>query len=242
MLLTPFNRYNCIALLNTLFPPLDSRPPTPHLNGKLLLDHRMRFYDYISSFEKKGVQVLKPVIEQDRRPGEKTGWPVARGMIDSYLNLANNIINECSEVTGCQHFAETEAGQRKGRKVDSGISFTSSERPSTSGSSSSSSKNSTKPSTPLSQNTQAKGSNGSTLERIAREIKKLKSRGDLREAAKEPSKRPNTVKKIKSSGLLRETMRSLSMTDEPTFDPDKFKQQRKQWEAKNAHKLRQATE
>ncbi|EFQ97504.1 hypothetical protein MGYG_00544 [Nannizzia gypsea CBS 118893] len=242
MLLTPFNRYNCIALLNTLFPPLDSRPPTPHLNGKLLLDHRMRFYDYICSFEKKGVQVLKHVIEQDKRPGEKTGWPVARGMIDSYLNLANSIINECSEVTGCQHFEEaTEAGQRKGRKVDSGISFTSSERPSTSGSSSSSSKNSTKNSAPPSQNMQHKGSNGSTLEKIAREIKKLKSRGDLRDAAKEP-KRPNTVKKIKSSGLLRETMRGLSMSDEPTFDPDKFKQQRKQWEAKNAHKLRQATE
>ncbi|KAF3490920.1 uncharacterized protein GIQ15_00437 [Arthroderma uncinatum] len=242
MLLTPFNRYNCIALLNTLFPPLDSRPPTPHLNGKLLLDHRMRFYDYISSFEKKGVQVLKHVIEQDRRPGEKTGWPVARDMIDSYLNLANSIINQCSEVTGCQHFEDAaDAGQRKGRKVDSGISFTSSERPSTSGSSSSSDKNSTKPSTPQSQISQPKASNGSTLERIAREIKKLKSRGDLREAVKEP-KRPSTVKKMKSSSLLRDTMRSLSMSDEPSFDPDKFKQQRKQWEAKNAHKLKQTAE
>ncbi|EGE01847.1 hypothetical protein TEQG_00889 [Trichophyton equinum CBS 127.97] len=241
MLLTPFNRYNCIALLNTLFPPLDSRPPTPHLNGKLLLDHRMRFYDYICSFEKKGVQVLKHVIEQDKRPEDKTGWPVARCMIDRYLDLANSMINECSEVTGCQHFAEASEGQRKGRKVDSGISFASSERPSTSGSSSSSSKNLTKPSTPPSQSPQLKGTNGSTLEKIAREIKKLKSRGDLRDAAKEP-KRPNTVKKIKSSGLLRETMRGLSLSDEPTFDPDKFKQQRKQWEAKNAHKLRQAAE
>ncbi|EEP81947.1 predicted protein [Uncinocarpus reesii 1704] len=204
MLLEPFNKANCIAMLNTLFPPVASSPPTPHLNPKILQEQRMQFFNLILEVGKKGKQVLEPVIQKDMRAGDTTGWPVAQDYIEKYLRAAMAIIDECSEVSGRQSFEEPPPfeGKHKGRKVDSGISFLSIDRPSTS--SSITSHNNKHLNKPLPQSPTSKPKHGgTTLERIAKEIRKMKSRGDIGDAAKEEKRMSKGLKKMKS-GLLKE--------------------------------------
>ncbi|EAS36500.3 uncharacterized protein CIMG_01854 [Coccidioides immitis RS] len=242
MLLEPFNKANCIAMLNTLFPPIVGTPPTSHLNSKILNDQRNGFFDLILDVGKRGKRVLEPMIQQDMRPGDATGWPVAQEYIDKYLRAATAIIDECADVTSRQYFEEPPFERKhKGRKVDSGISFMSVDRPSTS--SSITSHNSKLLNKPLPQSpTSAKSKHGgTTLERIAKEIRKIKSRGDLGESAKEEKKASKGLKKMRS-GLLKdkEKRHSGSSDSDPPFDPEEFKQRRMEWEAKNADKLEHA--
>lgn len=233
MLLEPFNKANCIAMLNTLFPPVVAQAPTPHLNSRLLMEQRMRFFNHIRDVEEKGPSAIRPYLKQDRRQGEETSWSVSRDFIENYLVAANNIINECSEVNNRQSFMDYgDVGYRKGRKVDSGISFSSDRRPSTSGSASSTNhKSSNKPLPP----SPAPKQSGSTLEKIAREIRKMKSRSDLNDAPKETRSRSMSLKKMKSSGFLRDSSKKQEAPDpECVFDPEKFRKHKMAWDAKNA--------
>ncbi|KAI1917350.1 hypothetical protein LOZ12_006205 [Ophidiomyces ophidiicola] len=241
MLLEPFNKANCIAMLNTLFPPVVATPPTAHLNSKILQEQRMHFYNLILDIGKRGKQVLEPIIQKDMRPGDTTGWPVTQDYIEKYLRAANAIIDECSEVTSRQNFEQPpQETKHKNRKVDSGISFMSIDRPSTSSSvASHHTKHLNKPLPQSPTNPRPKG--GTTLERIAKEIRKMKSRSDLGDSAKEEKKAVRGLKRMKS-GLLKEKDKrnSGSSDSDPAFDPEEFKQRRKEWEAKNAAKLEHA--
>lgn len=207
--LEPYSKTNCVALLNTLYPPtaLQSQPfiqPSVQLTSTVLSTQRQGFFRYITAVERTGPGVLGRLMEEHRRHGEMTGWPSLRETLDNYLGMANSIIDESYEVSGNNvsptsaefSFASDEDGRRK---VDSGISF---------GSSSSSNRNSaqsdkshaTRPSTSSSisvhsrKNSREKQglpsdedvtitskSSGSTLERIARELKRMKSRSSNRE-------------------------------------------------------------
>lgn len=241
MLLEPFNKANCIAMLNTLFPPVTATPPTIHLSARKLQDQRMLFFNYIRDVEDKGKHVLDYMITKDIREGERTGWPVAREYIENYLRAANAIIEECSEVNGRQAFEETtsatsERQHSKSRKVDSGISFMSVDRPSTSSSIGSAHKSNNKP-FPQSPPLKPKQTGGSTLERIARELRKMKSRADIGDAAKEEKQRPRSLRKMKSTQGLRDREKRESGDSIPPFDPEEFKRHRQEWEAKNAAKL-----
>ena len=119
--------------------------------------------------------------------------------MDKYLRMANGIIDECFEITGKDSVqspvsSTLESEDEKRRKVDSGVSFTSTSnrgslqshqtRPSTSSSSNTHSRNQSneKPLPAYPQEAAHKPA-GSTLERIAREIRKIRSRGDVRDAA-----------------------------------------------------------
>lgn len=262
MSLMPFNKSNCLAMLNTLYPPMMSQSqftqPTAQLTPQILATQRQGFFKYITEVEKKGKDVLSSLIEQHKRPGEATGWPGLRETLDNYLRMAVNVIDECNEITGrvmsptaASFSSEFEEEAR--RKVDSAISFGSSTssqrnstqshatRPSTSSSVSDHSRRQSRdkqlPEKPLpipveeaDEPTPVKPA-GSTLERIAREIRKMKSRGNVREdsgsrpttaiARAEPipvlPKTPSSVskerslrlkrsmKKMKSNGVLRDT-------------------------------------
>ena len=234
--LVPFNKPNCVAMLNTLYPPvgMPNTPfvqPTAQLTSQILSNQRAAFFRYITAVEKNGAAVLSNLMDQHKRPGERTGWPPLREALDNYLRMANSIIEECIEITGhepsptASSFASVETDDdNKKRDWDSGISFGSSTGSSRSNRDSGQS-HATRPSTSSSfslhsrktsnekfsihsrkasketfsnhsrvpskekQSVEADGddititqkTSGSTLERIARELRKIKSRTNIRD-------------------------------------------------------------
>lgn len=120
MMLEPFDKANCLALLNTLLPPLhrDSSTPTQQLSTAILGNHRDTFFKFITTFE-SDPSILDPIMKQGARPGDENGWPALYDVVDRYLNAALEMIDECVLIN--------EPGQinKSGvqRRTDSGISF-----------------------------------------------------------------------------------------------------------------------
>jgi hypothetical protein len=193
--LTPFNKHNCVAMLNTLYPPTISSNPTQHLTPTVLKEQREGWFRYITAVESKGVAVLENLINQGRHPGDKNGWPALRSSLDMYLRSASTIINECEAINSVDEFTpprkgsatrtsiSDDASKKRGRKADSGVSFNS-ERPSTSGSSNASAKIFAEQATSPVTHSPGNSKNSSTLERLAREV--------LRWKPKKPSSRDRT--------------------------------------------------
>lgn len=247
--LNPFNKSNCIAMLNTLYPPVITTTkfvqPTAQLTPQILSSQRTGFFRYITAVEKNGNSVLTSLIDQNKRPGETNGWTALRDTLDSYVRMANSVIDECNEITGRGHsptassFSSMLEYDSEGRrKIDSAISF---------GSGNSSNRNSgqshaTRPSTSssFSVGSQANGHSrqvsrenqlvdkplpppkddditvtpkaaGSTLERIARELRKIKSRNTI----KDELQRPRTAS-VPASTPMVDTSEPL-----PTLTPSK---------------------
>ena len=198
MRLEPFSKANSIAMLNTLYPPTTAPPPTRQLNSAILASQRQAFFRYIQGVEKNGKGILKNLEHQGERPTDVNGWAVVREVVDKYLRAANGIIEECAEITGTDTFdPKSEEYRRNERRTDSGVSFATADRPSTGSSDSSransipttntSRTNSLDKSKPLPecpgttfQPTSPK-KRGTTLEKIAREIRNLRTRNDVRE-------------------------------------------------------------
>ncbi|KAK2763699.1 hypothetical protein FQN54_009315 [Arachnomyces sp. PD_36] len=250
MLWEPFHKANCLAMLNTLYPPINPPQFTPHINDAILSAHRHGFSQYIFAIEREGRSVLDTIIKQGARAGEENGWPSVRETIDKYLTLANAVMDDCMEVNG-KDSLEGEELMRKTRKVDSGVSFTSSEGRSFSGDSSrgstrssinSATKVSSKHATPPDGVKKSK-SGGSTMERIAKEIRKISSRADIRDSGDSGFSKSKGLKKMRSVGFLggdKKKGSGGSASDPPPFDVDEFKRKRLIWEAQNAKKAAQA--
>lgn len=235
----PFNKANCIAMLNTLYPPTTTSQPTPQLTSAILASQRNGFFRYIQGVEKNGKSILSNLENQGRRPGEQNGWTVTRETVDKYLRAANGVIEECLEITGFDSLnSEADDLNRKGRRADSGISFATGGRPSTSSSSSSKSKEKPLPPSP---DVMLPKKGGSTLERIAKELRKMKSRSDIKETAKKEDKlRTKSLKKMKSASALGSRDANIGFLpssgsrdgrDAPAFDADEMKRNRMIWEA-----------
>ena len=232
--MVPFNKANCIAMLNTLYPPTTINQPTPQLTSAILASQRNGFFRYIQGVEKNGYGILSNLENQGRRPGELNGWTVTRETVDKYLRAANGVIDECVEITGVDSFdPEADDPHRKGKRADSGISFMTGGRPSTSSSSSSKSKD--KPLPPFPEPvTPKKG--GSTLERIAKELRKMKSRNDIKETARKEEKlKTKSLKKMRSASALGNRDANIGLLGDgretPAFDVDEMKRNRMNWEA-----------
>ena len=202
MSLQPFNKANCLAMLNTLYPPVNAVQPTAQLRNEVLVTQRNGFFRYIQNVEKNGPSLLTALINQGKSPGHENGWFNVRDTVDRYLRSANAIIEECYQILGrevaisptASSFEEREAEEQRARKVDSGISFTlnktQGQRTSTSTTSSTKSKDRTGFGTLSSQQSERNDKPaGSTLERIAREIRKIRSRGDVGDPARQDRKR-----------------------------------------------------
>ena len=241
MRLEPFSKANCIAMLNTLYPPTTVAPPTRQLTSTILSSQRGAFFRYITGVEKNGKDILKNLEDQGKAAGDANGWAVVRDIVDKYLRTTNGVIEECIEVTGPEYFnAERDAFHRNERRADSGVSFATGDRPSTS--SSTGSKNHTAPinkplpaspphAQPRPPPTPKK--RGTTLERIAREFRNLRNRNDVKELShrtnstesapmpREPSK-PRGLRKMKSTSSICATRlaHSRSGSDEPMPDFD----------------------
>ncbi|KZF21796.1 hypothetical protein L228DRAFT_278060 [Xylona heveae TC161] len=236
MSLEPFNKHNCVAMLNTLYPPSSNSQPTSQLTPTVLNSQRGGFFRYIQGVEKNGPKILETLMQQGRRPGEANGWPAVRDTLDMYLRTTNGVIEECSEVSGVEVFAPEETDEkRKGRKVDSGVSFATDDRPSTSSSYSGRDK-------PLPPSPPIHGSpkGGSTLEKIAREFRKMKSRNKAEDAAKDERPKSRGLRSMKSIGTLSDlkernmsspSFASSSNRQPPAFDVEAMQRQRMMWEA-----------
>src|SRR5215469_10131092 len=178
MSLAPFNKHNCLAMLNTLYPPmLESQPmPTKKLTEEMLKTQREGFFKYIRTVEKRGVSVLENLVYQGRKEGETTGWPNVNRVLNQYLTLANNIIGECHDISNIiDSFSKPQevhqdSQTRKGRKIDSGVSFDSD------------SKHNKTPSTGSTKSTSTQASSHkspSVIERLARDLRRIGSRQRL---------------------------------------------------------------
>ncbi|KAF2417518.1 hypothetical protein EJ08DRAFT_79769 [Tothia fuscella] len=234
MSLQPFSRHNCHAMLNTLYPPVMTAPPTAKLKVDTLMSQREGYFKYIQTVEKRGIACLQTLMNQGANDDEANGWPAVKRTLDQYLILSNSIIKECADINAIpyddavirphsikSHTMEA-SSSRNGRKVDSGFSFGSDGKHSKTSSTSSSNKSiyAQQPPTP----TTPIGRSGSTLERIARELKKIrpKSRVEVTEmipqrayeqdlqkensanetAAPQKSKGVSRLRKMKSLGAL----------------------------------------
>lgn len=130
----PFNKLNCMGMLNTLLPPIQSQAklPSPLLNAQTLKDERDGFFEYIRLVQKNGPEVLQAVLEMNKGPEDETGWPAVQRIVDKYTKVAKQMIDDCLATAGTESFErytdEYKTGKRE--KKDSGISFGSTRRPS----------------------------------------------------------------------------------------------------------------
>ncbi|KAI5305559.1 hypothetical protein KEM56_004078 [Ascosphaera pollenicola] len=240
MMLTPFNKNNCLAMLNTLFPSKLNAPPTRHVSVQRMADQRRKFADYIHAVEEnKSTDCLRKIIVQDARAGETTGWPLTHEYIEKYLMLANDLIAACYQLSNYGNL-EGPRTTRRG-KQDSGISVSSDERPASSGTNATSSGGSTASSKKYLRPHASTvfGDGRPTLEKIGKELRKMKSRGNLNDPEKKPrhTKSLGALRKIKSLGRLRggdrsaEEVRQCCYVDSPN-EVEEFRRKRVVYESK----------
>ncbi|KAF2711481.1 hypothetical protein K504DRAFT_375066 [Pleomassaria siparia CBS 279.74] len=187
--LEPFNKLNCVGMLNTLLPPQPpqggAKLPAPYLTHEILKEEREGFFDYIQLVQKNGPVVLKRVMDMNKGPEDENGWPSVQQNVDKYLRVAKNLIDDCMSTTGTEDFTAVEE-TRKGKKTDSGVSFGSERRPNATPST----EEKPLPVSPPEFKSTVKGM--STLERITREFRRMrvKTRPDVEEIVK-INKRPS---------------------------------------------------
>ncbi|KAL8873393.1 MAG: hypothetical protein Q9174_001136 [Haloplaca sp. 1 TL-2023] len=207
MRLEPFNKANSIAMLNTLYPPTTSVPPTRQLTSSILENQRNTFFRYITAVEKNGKHVLKNLEIQGKGPNDDNGWTAVRESVDKYLRTANGVIEECLAITGPDSLdPDSQENRRNDRRADSGVSFAVGDRPSTSSSRSSSIANKPLPASPPVQAPPSPKKKGTTLEKIARELRNLRARSDPNKSAlaAADAEKTKTVKRIKSTSSIRD--------------------------------------
>lgn len=229
MMAEPYNKANCIAMLNTLFPPVTecTAAATPQLTPQVLKSQRDGFFRYISAVDTNGKMILDRVMQHGARPGESNGWPLVRDALDKYLRNANDIIDACSVVRDRSSLDEVESQRKghKGHKADSGVSFGSVSTNSNGvGNSNESVLDKPLPACPAQEDSHPK-SGGSTLERLTRELRKLGESGK--------SKNLNKMRSSSALSSQSENMRSHS----PAFDVDEQKRRRLILEANSRKKL-----
>lgn len=250
--LLPFNKHNCVAMLNTLYPPALATQPTSQLTRQVLKNQRDMYFKYITCVERSGTCVLRNLILQGKAEGDDNAWPSIVRLMEHYLQVATSMINECLEINDIadiappQRPAKEQGQSRRKGKADSGISFTTSDRrPSTRGSSftsaadlSNSDNESIRPKTP------GFSRSGTALEKLARGLMAIgRGRTDATEMVNEDGEvvtppPPTTPSAERPSRMLRK-MRSLGSfegrsrqpSDTPAFDADAMRKQRMRFEA-----------
>lgn len=233
MWLEPFNKGNCIAMLNTLFPPEmknSKAPPVP--NGELqpeeLARQRQGFFDYIGIIERDGKGGLENVLKSGARPGEETAWPLVHEYLEKYLDLATGIIHDCAEMKSRDYLDAELRSKTHKRNADSGVSFTSAANESVASTDSNS--RVTTPQDKSRSPTPDTKTGKSTLERISHTLRRMRSRPDIKETGKS-----KTLSKKKSLTALVSGRSASSSSSESYFDVDEMRRKKMIWEA-NEHK------
>ncbi|KAJ5773625.1 hypothetical protein N7457_008521 [Penicillium paradoxum] len=204
MMLEPFNKANCLALLNTLLPPVhrDSPTPTQQLSTVTLEHHRDTFFKFITTYEANPT-ILDPIIMQGARPGDENGWPALYDTIDRYLTAVLDMIDECTLINEPCQVGKSGAQ----RRTDSGISF--GPRPA-----SSHSLEAEKPLPHFPEMSHNTSKHGSFLDRFALAWKK-RDKDPKKEQQKEATR---SLKKMQSCKDLSSTKSSGLFTKKFSFD------------------------
>jgi len=240
--LIPYNKHNCVAMLNTLYPPVVSTQPTSKLTPDVLKGQRDGFFKYILTVEKQGPRILNNLMQQGKKAGEENGWPSVTRTLGMFLQLANSIIAECNDISNVEDVSPQKnrdsGSTRTARKVDSGISLTSASRPSTRSSSGSEPNSPTELARPK---TPSGGRSGTALEKLARGLKTIgRSRTDVTEMVSEapppaspPVEKTKILRKMRSLGSLesRKVQGSTFTPTSPTFDVEAMRIHRMKYDA-----------
>ncbi|KAK3724415.1 hypothetical protein LTR37_001039 [Vermiconidia calcicola] len=236
--LTPFNKHNCVAMLNTLYPPVISSQPTTKLTREILKNQRDGFFKYIQSVEKNGSQVLRNLMQQGKAPADANGWGAVTRTLGLYLQLANSMIGECSEITDVQHVSPRQNSgskpSKQPRKADSGVSF-GVDIPSTRTSSIQEPNSPTEPPRPK---TPSGGKHSTALEKIARGLKTIgRNRTDATEMIQDntppqpPSPKAKGLRKMRSMGTLEGRKANKIDVSAASFDSEEMRRHRLKYEA-----------
>ncbi|OQD85695.1 hypothetical protein PENANT_c009G05163 [Penicillium antarcticum] len=191
MMLEPYNKPNCLALLNTLLPPVHASTltPTQQLAPKTLENHRDAFFTFIIKFE-ENPRILDPIMKQGTRPGDDNAWPAVYDTMDRYLTAVVEVIDECALIND-----RSEVTKSSSRRADSGISFVASRplsRPTTSYSQETQDSEKPLPNFPAPP---VLSKHGSILERFASSMSGWTKKDPKKEQKKE---RARSLKKMKS--------------------------------------------
>ncbi|KAF2213405.1 hypothetical protein CERZMDRAFT_38933 [Cercospora zeae-maydis SCOH1-5] len=239
--LQPFHKHNCVAMLNTLYPPAgitEQAQPTTLLTPTVLKSQRDGFFKYVQAVEKSGPRILNTLMQQGKAPLDINGWDAVVRNLSMYLQVANSMINECIHL-GIDVASEVPRTPAKHvRKADSSASFdsipeTEQRGPPTSPTSS------VRPKTPSGGNRRGTG-----MERLARGLKSIgRSRTEatemitdyeLPDAAPTPD-RP-LLRKMRSLGALSERktsgLGSRQPSNTPAFDVEAMRKERAVIEAR----------
>jgi hypothetical protein len=241
--LAPFNKHNCVAMLNTLYPPVISSQPTSKLTREVLKNQRDGFFKYIQSVEKNGPLVLRTLMQQGKAPTDKNGWLQVTRTLGLFLQLANSVISECSDLSDVSQLLPRRSGEVKvsrQAKADSGVSFNSTEAPPSNRSSTAAEPVS--PVEPARPKTPSGGKHSSTLEKLARGLKTIgRNRTDATEMISEPmtstgpfgaAEKPKTLRKMRSMGAIEGRKRSdAAPLPQESFDPNEMRRHRLRYEA-----------
>ncbi|KAK3703083.1 hypothetical protein LTR37_014694 [Vermiconidia calcicola] len=225
--LTPFNKHNCVAMLNTLYPPVISSQPTTKLTREILKNQRDGFFKYIQSVEKNGSQVLRNLMQQGKAPADANGWGAVTRTLGLYLQLANSMISECSEITDVQHVSPRQSSgskpSKQPRKADS--------EPNS-------------PTEPPRPKTPSGGKHSTALEKLARGLKTIgRNRTDATEMIPDntppqpPSPKAKGLRKMRSMGALEGRKASKIDVSAASFDSEEMRRHRLKYEA-GAHAAR----
>lgn len=124
--LQPFHKHNCVAMLNTLYPPAaiaEQTAPTTLLTPAVLQSQRDGFFKYIQAVETNGPRMLTNLLQQGKGPLDVNGWEAVVRNLSIYLQVANSMINECMQVANDAYAADSPRNSQHARKADSGASF-----------------------------------------------------------------------------------------------------------------------
>ncbi|OQO01812.1 hypothetical protein B0A48_12285 [Cryoendolithus antarcticus] len=241
--LVPYNKHNCVAMLNTLYPPMGTTPPTSKLTHAALKSQRDGFFKYIQSVEKNGSRVLTNVMMQGAAPGDDNGWEAVHRILVMYLQVTNSMISDCTSVGDLDDVSVKDLSSRS-TKTDSGISLRSAaaeRRPSVPSGNVS---NATSPLEPPRPKTPS-GGRTTALEKLARGLKTIgRSRTDVAEIGSkdvmfEPSpQKTKSLRKMRSMGALSDRSRNGSQDfGVPLVESDEMRRQRKRFEAEQSRNI-----
>lgn len=239
--LLPFNKHSSVALLNTLYPPSLKTLPSTHLTNALLKHHHDGMFKFITSVERSGAVVLRPLMEQGMELDDTNGWPAVTRSLGNYLQLTINMIKELESVTCPDDIEATLKDPHTHRsKVDSGVSLPAPEkRPSSANSAASDPQPEIipaeipRPKTPYRAN--------SALEKFARSFKSFGiSRVEAVEILPEDepipqvkpvTNRSKTLRKIRSMGNIGDRSKSHSVSPQdpsaPGFDVEEVRRRQR---------------
>ncbi|CZT00178.1 uncharacterized protein RCO7_08399 [Rhynchosporium graminicola] len=108
LLANDFNKAAALAMLNTLFPPAVQDLPNPRINPRVLLEQRAIFYRYTLSVEQNDIGIVIDFKEKLSQPDNRHQWPMVRGTLERYTNLAEKMIQQASEATDMLRFRVSE--------------------------------------------------------------------------------------------------------------------------------------